>query len=210
MVAMRLPGRRGDGSAVVTGWTAIYTLGLPRAIGARRRDEVAGDLDAESLDAMRHGTQATLFRDRLIRLLLGIPADISWRLIDAPAMARDLRIPTDWVPLSRWSSMLIGIVAIGSSSAFAILAVPLITGQMTSESWTGWAPMGFVLGLAAVVIGNLLAVPWPRRGATVTTLGVAVGLVATPWLWGCWLLPLLAVLVRLYQVSEGSARSRPR
>ena len=210
MRAMRLPGRRGDGSAVVSGWTAIYTVGLPRSIGARRRDEVAGDLAAESLDAMRHGTQATLFRDRLIRLVLGIPADLSWRLVDAPARARDLQIPTDWVPLSRWSSMLIAIVAIGSGGAFVMLAVPLITGQMTSESWTGWAPMGFALGLAAVAIGDPLAVPWPRRGATITTVGVVVGLVATPWLWGCWLLPLLAVLVRLYQANEGSARSRPK
>lgn len=210
MRAMRLPGRRGDGSAVVTGWTAIYTLGLPRAIGARRRDEVAGDLDSESLDAMRHGTQATLFRDRMIRLLLGMPADLSWRLVDAPAMARDQRERSDWVPLSRWSSMLMAIVAVGSGGAFVILAVPLITGQVASESWTGWAPMGFAFGLAAVTIGNLLAVPWPGRGAAITTLGVVAGLVATPWLWGCWLLPLLAVLVRLYQASEGSARSRPR
>ncbi len=88
MTTSRLLGRRGDGSAVVRGWVAVYTLGLPAAIGARRRSEVAGDLADETVDAVRRGETADLRRRRLVRWFAGIPDDLTWRFVDAPELAR--------------------------------------------------------------------------------------------------------------------------
>ena len=45
MTTSRLPGRRGDGSAVIDGWVAVYTLGLPGPIGPK---DAAARLAAEA------------------------------------------------------------------------------------------------------------------------------------------------------------------
>lgn len=200
--------RRGDGSATVRGWVAIYTLGLPRATRMRRRYEVAADLADERLDAVRRGSQGSLFRQRLIRLVRGIVDDLSWRVIDAPRMALDHDVATRWVPLDRWSLALSSIVAIGSGGALAIVAVPAITGQTQPDPWVGWGPVGFTIGAVAALVGILVSVPWPRRGALIVLPGVLVGLVAAPLLWGCWFLAVVAVAVRWYEV-ESTAEPGP-
>jgi len=202
MFARRLQGRRQDGAAAVRGWTALYTLGLQRSIQDRRRREVAADLAEESLDAMRRGAQAELFRQRMVRLVLGIPADITWRLVEAPQIARSVKTTARWVPLSRWSGMLMSIVAIGSSGAFAIVTVPYLTGRAGAETWQGWGPVGASIGAVAAMVGIVAAVPWPRRGAAIMIPGVAVGLLAAPWLWGCWFLCLIGLGVRLYETAD--------
>jgi len=157
---------------------------------------VTGDLADERLDAVRHGTQRTLFRQRLVRLLLGIPADLSWRLVDAPAMARDLSLQTDWVPPNRWSLALLGIVAVGTAGALGIVTLPYLSGQVSAEVWPGWGRYGFTLSSIAVLVGIVLAVPWPHLGLRLVLAGVVVGFFAAPWLWGCWFLALIAVVVR--------------
>ena len=69
----------------------------------RRRSEVAGDLADETVDAIRRGEGAACYRQRLMRLALGIPADLSGASLDAPVVARDLYGPLPWVPLTRWT-----------------------------------------------------------------------------------------------------------
>ena len=170
----------------------------------RRRYEIAADLADERVDAIRRGTQTELFRRRLSLLLRGIPDDLTWRFIDAPAMAAAGRSPTPWVPLDRWSLALSLIVAIGTAGALAIVTVPTITGQTRPETWVGWGPVGFTIGALAVLVGILVSVPWPRRGALIMLPGVIVGLAAAPLLWGCWFLALIAVAVRWYQAESGS------
>lgn len=183
------------------GWVAIYTFGLPRPMRARRRDEIAADLADELADAIRRGTSRQLFRRRISLLLRGIPDDLTWRFIDAPAFAAAYRRPAVWVPLSRWSLMLSAVVAIGAAGALAIVTVPIVTGQATPDAWTGWGPLGFAIGCAGVLAGILASVPWPRRGALVLLAGAVVGLVAAPLLWGPWLLASVAVGVRCYEAA---------
>lgn len=198
----RLLGRRGDGSAAVRGWVGFYTLGLPRPMRERRRTEVVGDLADETLDAIRHGDQSVLFRQRLIRLLMGIPADLSWRLVDAPAAARQLYGPAPWVPLTRWTLALTGVVAMIEGGGLAIVTLPALTGQVRPDLWPGWGPVGFAIGSAVVLVGVLLSVFWPRLGAAVIAPGALIGLFAAPWLWGSWLLAVIAGAARAYQAGE--------
>ena len=122
MTAVRRPWRSSDGSAAIRGWTAFITIGLPAALRDRRRDEVAADLDEERLDAIRQRRVSTLRRQRLGRLIAGIPDDVVWRFVDARIMARDLRRPTDWVPLDRWTALALGCLAIGVAGGLSLWA----------------------------------------------------------------------------------------
>lgn len=193
--------RQGDGSAVVRGWVALYTLGLPHAMRMRRRDELDGDLADEALDAVRRGRQSALWGQRLVRVLTGIPADLTWRFVDAPAMARDYRREETWAPLTRWSAALIAIVVIGTVGALAIVMVPQLTGQARPTDWSGWGPVGFAIGCVAALAGVLTSVRWPGRGVAIVLPGIAIGAVTSPWFWGCWFLALIAVGVRWYQAD---------
>lgn len=199
---MRIPRpawRRDDGAAVVRGWVATYTFGLPVEMRRRRRDEVAADLADEALDAIRRREQGTLVRRRVLRLVRGIPADLAWRLFDAPERARDYRVAGIWTPLSRWSLALVAVVAIGTTGALMIVTIPIVTGSAPSSTWSGWGPVGFGIGCGAVLAGILASVVWPRRGAALVIPGAVLGFVAAPMLWGCWLLTVIAVIVRWYE-----------
>lgn len=193
--------RQGDGSAVVRGWVALYTLGLPQAMRMRRRDELDGDLADEALDAVRRGRQAALRGQRIVRVVTGVPADLTWRFVDAPAMARDHRREEVWAPLTRWSAALIAIVVIGTVGALAIVTVPQLTGQARPTDWSGWGPVGFAIGCVAALAGVLTSVRWPGRGVAIVLPGIAIGAVTSPWFWGCWFLALIAVGVRWYQAD---------
>jgi hypothetical protein len=201
----RLQGRRGDGSATVRGWVAIYTLGLPAALRDRRRGEIAGDLADETIDAVRRGETAGLRRRRVMRLLLGIPDDLIWRLFEAPATARRLAGSSDaeaWAPPTRVSLVLLGISAIGAAGALTLTLSGVTSGRPTAEVWLGWGPYGFMVACSLILAAVILAVPWPRRALEVGIVASILGLAAAPWLWGCWFLVLIALLVRWYQSTH--------
>jgi hypothetical protein len=65
-------------------WIALYTRGLPDEVRAARRDEIDGDIWSHHEEAARLGLPAaTVSREILTRLVLGVPADIGWRLEQA-------------------------------------------------------------------------------------------------------------------------------
>jgi hypothetical protein len=201
MTTSRLPRRRGDGSAVVDGWVAVYTLGLPAPMRARRREELSGFLADERADAVRRGEVGTLRRRRLIRWFLGIPDDLLWRLTDARAVARAYPRPA-WVPLTRWSGFLLVCVGLGAVAAFVLVAQLLVDGSVAETDWAMPGPLGFLASCLAIAIGTGVAIPWPRAGAVVTTLGALIGFAVAPWLWGCWGLAVIAVVLRLVQADR--------
>ncbi len=200
----RLRWRRGDGSAAVRGWVALYTLGLPVEMRMRRRGEVRADLADETLHAVRTGRTAGLFSQRLVRLVLGIPSDVSWRIVEAPQIARRYAHYVPWVPLSRWTFGLLATVAVVTAGAFAIVTLPDLIGPATDDGWHGWGPAGFGIACVAIMLGVVACVPWPRRGAAIVIPAVVLGFLASPWLWGGWILALIGVSVRLYQADPAA------
>jgi hypothetical protein len=168
----------------------------------RRLAEIAADLAEETDDAVRQHRRARLRRQRLTRLVRGIPDDLLWRFGDAPVIARQYRALTPWVPLDRWSAVLMGVVAIGAAGALGLVGAPYVTGRLDPSTWLGWGPAGFVVSCTGVLVALSVAVPWPRRGAAVLLPALLVGIAAAPWLWGCWVLSAMAVGLRLYRSSS--------
>lgn len=65
---------------LVRGWTWVYTAKLPGGIGARRRAEVRSDLWEQAKAERELGYRPeSIALHQVVRLLLGIPADLSWR-----------------------------------------------------------------------------------------------------------------------------------
>jgi TonB family protein len=78
-------------AATVRLWTHIYTYGLPSTIRDARREEIASDLwhatrDPENSSVWRLGLQT------LLRLLLGLPDDLQWRVEQQALGHRGIRV----------------------------------------------------------------------------------------------------------------------
>ncbi len=77
---------------LVRGWVRLYTAGLPAGVRDGRREEIDGDLWEQVRDGAQIGRTPRYFRsDVLVRWLLGVPADLSWRVTKG---ARDRGIET--------------------------------------------------------------------------------------------------------------------
>lgn len=76
----------GEAAAMlVRWWTALYTTGLGAGAKAERRAEVASDVFEHGRDL---GWSARAGLEIALRWLLGVPADLSWRLEQATVGAR--------------------------------------------------------------------------------------------------------------------------
>ena len=124
-------------------------------------------------------------------------------------MARQSYGPTPWVPLTRWTLALTAIVATIAAGGLAIVTVPVLTGQARPDLWPGWGPVGFAIGSAVVLVGVLASVFWPRAGRGAHPARRLVGLLAAPWLWGSWLLAVIAGAARAYQAETDAEWPRP-
>jgi hypothetical protein len=195
---------RDHGAALVRGWVALYTFGLPGVVRARRRAEIDADLAEETLDAVRHATVEGLAGRRVIRLLMGLPADLAWRLLDAPAMAADLRIDAPWVPPTRWTLIGLGVAAIGTAGALTLVAGALLDTSARSDPWIGWGPYGFAAACVAALVAVVVAIPSPSRAMMVVVPAAALGTIAAPWFVGPWLLVVIAVGARWYESHVGA------
>lgn len=189
---------RDHGAALVRGWVALYTLGLPGSLRMRRRAEVGADLAEETMDAVRQATLTDLTGRRVIRLLAGVPADLAWRLLDAPAMAASLP-DQRWVPPTRWTLMALAVAGIGTAGALALVAGPLLDASARTDPWLGWGPYGFAGACVAALLGIAVAVPAPQRALVLVVPAAALGTLAAPWFVGPWLLVVIAVGARWYE-----------
>ena len=168
-------------AGVVRGWVRLYTSGLPPELRDARRDEVDDDLWCEHEEAAEAGrSRRALGADLVLRLLFGIPADISWRLTRRRHSAPGLdRSPST-------STSILGVFAIVAGLGLGILLT--LSVWFSDAIWTGGGPpVGLVVGdlvMAAVAfIAAAIGLAWRFQDrvsplGTVGALLVALGGVA--------------------------------
>jgi hypothetical protein len=134
-------------------WVDLYTRGMPASARAARRDEVEDDLWCHHQEAAEIGrSENALGSEMLLRLLFGMPADLSWRIgygrTRAPRMARS---PST-------STRVLGTLAVLAGVSWAMLM--LAYGVYGDSAWAGergnfmWAfTVGGGLAFTAVAFG---------------------------------------------------------
>jgi hypothetical protein len=112
-------------AGLVRRWVGIYTRGLAAEIAQERRDEIDDDLWSQVRDASgSRRTDQSLTGEIVIRLVFGIPADLSWRL-------EQRRVAGKQVAPMRSSTM--------GTRAIAVLAI------LGGIGWVTWPiPQGLV------------------------------------------------------------------
>ena len=92
-------------SRVTRRWVRVYTARLDPALRDTRRAELASDMWEHEADARRMDIGSLRVNSQVLRrLLVGIPADLSWRQqqgVAAPALATTAPMPVVSQP-SRW------------------------------------------------------------------------------------------------------------
>jgi hypothetical protein len=162
-------------AGLVRGWVRVYTRGLPAELRDARRDEVDGDLWCELEEAAALGRPGRSRRsDMLLRLLFGVPADISWRL------AYHGNAPSGLERRSSTRTRILGLLAIVAVSSLAAqLILSSLIGEDAFWTWGGALVLmfGWMISFPAAALGVAWLVqdrvgPIGRFGAIVAMLGL--------------------------------------
>jgi hypothetical protein len=201
-------------AAVIRGWVDLYTRGMPAEMRAARRDEVDDDLWCQHGEAVVLGRSArSLGTDLILRLLFGMPADISWRLT-----YRGKTVATNMEGTSSMNTRDLGVCAIVAGLSFGILMILFI--PIGEALWIGDSG---VFGVAISMVGAIAFVaaalglawrfhdrigPLGALGAIVTTLGaiLSLGVSVVPLLVGSvmlmWDLARIGVVSWLIPIAQ--------
>lgn len=102
----------GRSAGLVRGWVDVYTRGLPAEIRDGRRDEIASDLWSQFEEAAITGrSERSTANEILVRLLAGIPADISWRFAHRGGKRAKVSLPDDTTGTAGlgWAAIIAGV-----------------------------------------------------------------------------------------------------
>jgi hypothetical protein len=157
-------------AALVRAWVDLCTRGMPAEVRAARRDEVDDDLWCEHQEALATGrSDRSLDTDRVLRLLFGIPADLSWRLTyrgRAAATAIE-RSPS-------MSTSALGVLAILAAVSWGTLG--FVASSIGDAMWTRYAELAVTIliagALAYLAVAFGLAVRYQERVSRLGAAGV--------------------------------------
>ncbi len=178
-------------------WVGLYTLGLQRDTRGERRDEIASDLWEQAHDKPSRLTAMAI----LLRCLLGIPADLSWRVEQARIGELPVRILSSVLSMIessvRWLNRrgLPGLTVIVAVLSIVLGIALVVTAGQNQNRTSGGAVAGGILFMVAgsfMLAGRQAMEQQPRVGAVMTTLGVLpVGLV----FFATGIVPIVALVV---------------
>jgi hypothetical protein len=163
-------------AGLVRGWVDLYTRGLPADARTARRDEIDDDLWCERAEAAAAGRSAhSLDAALFLRLLFGIPADVSWRLAHR-------RVPTPpSVVSSSMSTRTLGMLAIVAGSFPGLLMI--LYQPMGDALWASGGGVVLLLGSFVAFPAAALGLAWRFQdrlgplgavGAILVTVGIAL------------------------------------
>ena len=195
---------------VVETWVRVYTLGLPASARLERLALIRADIADETADAAGQGARIAL--SLIGRCLRGVPADVTWRLFDAPrGPAVQPVFSLERRPVMPDRADNLPFFAIGAGVAWAAVLVLAIEGVAHSLLYagillSGVALVGWTLEARRTPDGDVPPTVWPLLLAAgiVSVAGGAVfagerlGLVAA--------LPLAAGLSVAFARAVGDRR----
>ncbi|MGI9607970.1 MAG: hypothetical protein ACR2P0_17710 [Acidimicrobiales bacterium] len=176
------------------GWVRFYTWKLPDADARRRREEIESDLFEHANDAQLAGVgEQRLNAEILARVLVGVPADLSWRR--ASRQEPLMRLAVGGIAMSMSKSTQHRILYWLSGLIVLYCSIGLVSG--IASIFVDWdeepsvAAKIFFFGVPVVsaitlVAGLVTQSRDPRRGLALVIAG-AVG----PAVW-FWMLPFYA------------------
>ena len=205
-------------AALVRGWVDLYTRGLPVDARRNRRDEIDDDMWCQAEDAAASGrTPGSFAGEMLMRLVLGVPADVSWRA-DQRHRARAGALSRKEISMNAPGT---GLLAIIAGLGWAIYPIPQ---GLVGRDWPAGDPISAVLfgsmlagtfGVALALVGLAMAVQDRVREwvMLVASSGMIVALLELAGLYQLvFLLPIISAVVlwelaRLGAVGTWQARA---
>ena len=154
-------------------WTALYTRGLPADVRGERREEIDCDLweHQRLADFEREAANSTAAAI-LLRLIMGIPADMTWRL-EAGASARSGK-GTQMNESKTMRGLFLLALAIAIVPAGLGVAVLAGNGELSSESRVMFGSLWIASG-AAMAGGLFLSTTRPLLGIALVCAWYAAG-----------------------------------
>jgi hypothetical protein len=189
-------------------WTSMYTLGSVPELRQGRRAEVDSDLwDQQHLAYLQGAKPLDTAWHIFIRCLLGIPADIAWR-VETDIAARNERKGD----MREGIGSRIGLIAgIGAALFPVIVGIGVLAGG--SGEWTstveriGWGAAWIIAG-TLVVTGLLTVRHSYARGMTL--VGVGVLIVCLTMFWMAFIMVPIGIALIAFAHVRGRATRLPR
>jgi hypothetical protein len=190
-------------------WVAVYTRGLPRDLRAERREEIDCDLwHQQRLAELERqpygGTAASVF----LRLILGVPEDILWR-VEAGSAISERRTSVNDTPLMRIGFL----AAVLPLAIFIFFGVSFMLGngdwENSFEHWLWRA--GFIALPAIGGAGLWLCSSRPKVGLALAAIGVGASAFLMPWM--AFVTVPIGIVIMLFaalRAGVGLPSSRPR
>lgn len=147
---------------LVRAWTALYTRGLP----ASAKSERIGEIDSDLWEQRRHALEGDDKRvdtalNVLLRLVLGVPFDIAWRLETGAAIrsGRDSKMKAQSWTSRRWLSLLVALVILPVPMAW--IAAGTRFNRFREESALSITMLALGMNVCALPIGlGVLTIFW--------------------------------------------------
>ncbi len=191
------------GDRLVDRWTRLYTRRLDDETARARRDEIASDRYDHIAAARAAGlTSAATSRALAARMLLGVPADLSWRRHhlrdERRAVGKENAMARQAPDQRGWLAAAAGILVVSW-----ILLIAVLSGlSSVANDWpTIWTSVFFfVVVLTVAVVGLVRLVRGHSDGAFVLA-AAAIG--STVWLFWFPIIPVIGVAVAIGLVVYG-------
>ena len=163
---------------LIRAWTSMYTRGLPDQVKRERMAEIESDLWEQYHDSRPRGptwTGTTL--QVLLRLVVGIPFDIAWRLETGAAIrsGKEPKMKAQSWTANRWFALIGAIVLLPIPSRWLQTAGRSLI-PVREESNFSIAALAVGSNLAVLPIGfGVLAVFWEAPAFPFDEVGVGLG-----------------------------------
>jgi hypothetical protein len=189
--------------SIIRLWTGLYTKGLPPELGAERRAEVESDL-WEHGSLWRERGLPGLTMQRFGRWLLGIPADLSWRLEQIGSrkerpekVERAIKLPTTMVQRGIFGFIIL-------LAGFFIVMGPVVLIGGGGDGWVERALWGItpIVAGSMILTGLYIINQSPRLGAGLLSGGAII--MALAWFW----LFFIGIPVVIFMIWYGVSRAR--